>query len=231
MDNDNKNLNQNSNQPKKQNNSPFRKFLYLTISIVLLICLFWVFSSQQSGKEITLSEFTQELNAGHIERVELNAEEVEILGSTSFSVGMEVFAERYDWENFITVENVTAETTVDENVTIAGYKKITVTQALQSVGVPFNPDQSKKDVVEKVVFYVYLPGGTMSKFLSTNMNLDLCTEHWSMADNAANGWTRVEFSKGGAYDDYKLFAFSYFLDGMPEGTEILISELIYITAE
>ena len=78
MENNNKDLNPGNNQQKKLNNNPFRKFLYLTISVVLLICLFWVFSSQQSGEEMTLSEFTQELSAGHIERVELNAEEVNI---------------------------------------------------------------------------------------------------------------------------------------------------------
>ena len=77
MENENRE-NKNENQQKKNNNNVVKKILSLTLIVCLLVCLFWVLNSSSSGKEMTLSEFTQELYAGHIERVELNAEEVNI---------------------------------------------------------------------------------------------------------------------------------------------------------
>ena len=74
MENENKD-NQVNN---KQKNNGFRKSVSFVLILTLLVVLFWVVSYQTKGKEMTLSEFNQELSVGHIERVELNAEEVNI---------------------------------------------------------------------------------------------------------------------------------------------------------
>ena len=75
MENENKESNERKQPPKKQNNY-FRKTLTFVLIIVFLICLFWMVNSNSAGKEVSLSNFYQELNAGHIDEIYLNAEEI-----------------------------------------------------------------------------------------------------------------------------------------------------------
>ena len=76
MDNENKEQNNLNNQPKKQKNGLLRAFIFCLLTVILVVLIFWVFSDQSKGKEVSLTYFDQELQAGHIDEVYLNAEEI-----------------------------------------------------------------------------------------------------------------------------------------------------------
>jgi len=76
LDNENKEQNNLNNQPKKQKNGLLRAFIFCLLTVILVVLIFWVFSDQSKGKEVSLTYFDQELQAGHIDEVYLNAEEI-----------------------------------------------------------------------------------------------------------------------------------------------------------
>jgi len=79
LENEKQGQNNNSNeQPQKPRNNFIKTSVFMLLSIIVLVLIFWVFASQPKGEQISFDNFVSELEAGHIEKVELNAEKVNL---------------------------------------------------------------------------------------------------------------------------------------------------------
>ncbi len=72
------NENKEQEAQQKAKGSLVRTSIIFLLIIVALIIIFWVVASQPKGTEITYDEFQIELNAGHIDKVELNSKQINI---------------------------------------------------------------------------------------------------------------------------------------------------------
>lgn len=73
--NEQENKNQQANKPKS---GAMSKVMFFLTAVVLMCLLFWVVSISSKGKEISYDQFITYVNAGQIERVELNSKQVNV---------------------------------------------------------------------------------------------------------------------------------------------------------
>ena len=69
---------ENENKEQKPKSNILRTSILFLLLLVAIIIIFWVVASQPRGEEITYDYFKSELEAGHVERVELNSKQISI---------------------------------------------------------------------------------------------------------------------------------------------------------
>lgn len=71
---------QENKQPQNnvQKSGVTRKIVFFLLSVVMICLLFWVVSVSSKGEEIKYNEFCDEVMAGQVERVELNAKQINV---------------------------------------------------------------------------------------------------------------------------------------------------------
>jgi len=69
---------ENNKNNNKSANHVVRNLILSVMLIIGLVLIFWVFSSNSKGEYISYTEYTQKLNAGAVQSVDINAKEVNI---------------------------------------------------------------------------------------------------------------------------------------------------------
>ena len=69
---------ENENKEQKPKSNILRTSILFLLLLVAIIIIFWVVASQPRGEEITYDYFQSELEAGHVEKVELNSKQISI---------------------------------------------------------------------------------------------------------------------------------------------------------